>query len=278
MLTLLATAAVLVACVILIANAFRGMRRTAGVVAPTLVVVASTFTSVGWAVHIASAILLFAVVEFAFRPLHKTWPRLIRSVGCLLSCWIAATATGWGSWAIWPLLAIGLLWYVTGGYSRARRGFAKQRARVAHSESPASDTTSTPGSDRPDLVTLMREPRLPREIGAQLRTLHQDANAALRLLHQRQAGTAAIFEVEQIRDDFAVEAVRSYLALPDSALGTPLHEGKTPQVLLHEQLTLLSSGIDAAVGRSTDNSRDDVLASHLFVRDRFGRSSEDLTL
>ncbi|NNG40543.1 hypothetical protein HJ588_14845 [Flexivirga sp. ID2601S] len=268
---------------------------TRGTLTWAAVMVALAFTPAGWVVHVGMAIGLFAVVEFLFRPLYKVRVQLARSAGFVAALCAAAMLNGQYPWVVFPLAAAVALWFLTGGPARNER----KRIRAMQQGAPVGpmqqgSMTQVPVAQGPApwrgapaggsqlssyLASYLVDPRLPDEARAQLGTLDAESRNALAYLHAHSDNALLIFEIEQIRNDFAPSAVQGYLALPPGLADTePLQDGRTGAELLVIQLQLLLDGVRAAVGEAHGANAGALLASHRFLRARFGTRSDELRL
>ena len=249
----------------------------------------------GWVVHPAAAISLAACFAFAGGNLFKRHSnegmRVLASTA-LFGLFCAA-------WVFIPLAvatAIALMGgkhghHIHGHGHRARnrsggrREWQAKRAQVVNTWPP---TQVVPPKSEPQpatagaqsLTVLAQHPRLPADSAKRAKALNLQCFETLAYLNERGEGAAKLrFELEQIHTDFAVEAIRSYLALPPTTANSLiLHDGKTGQDLLNEQLDLLSEGVHDVQHRAEELGAEQILTSHLFVQEKFGQRARDLKL
>ncbi|WP_265447164.1 hypothetical protein [Flexivirga meconopsidis] len=254
------------------------------------VMVALSFTPAGWVVHVGMVIGLFAVVEFLFRPLYKVRTQLARSVGFLAALCVAASLNGQPPWVIFPLACAVALWFLTGGPARNQRKRLQALQQQAIFQTPTFQPAAAGQFPQPQapahppvggaqLPSYVADPRLPSAARELLLTLDRESRDALTYLHAHSDNALLIFEVEQITGDFAPSAVQGYLALPPGLADTePLHDGETGAQLLCDQLQLLIDGVRAAVAEAHGTNAGALLASHRFLKERFGTRRDDLRL
>lgn len=134
--------------------------------------------------------------------------------------------------------------------------------------------------NRSELVDLADHPRLPADLAKRVRELDARCEGTLGYLAERgPAADQLRFEVEQIRDDYAPDAVRAYLALPPSTADSqPLRDGRTGRDIFTEQLLLLTSGLSDIEARAGQSGAGKLLAHELFLQEKFGRNQRDLEL
>lgn len=157
----------------------------------------------------------------------------------------------------------------TAGTPRRRRPY----------DPPQTQTTSAPvGAE--GLLQYAADTRLPESSRERIGALHDRLTEAVSYVAERNLDSGLHgFNLEQIRDDFAPNAIKSYLSLPPStARTTVLVDGKTGEVLLNEQLDLLIKGVDQQLVAAAMASGDQLVAGERFLREKFGTRSGDLDL
>ena len=130
------------------------------------------------------------------------------------------------------------------------------------------------------LLEYAADTRLPASSRERVGALHDRLVEASKYVQDRGLSSGLQgFGLEQIRDDFAPNAIKSYLALPPStAQTTVLVDGKTGADLLNEQLDLLIKGVDQQLVSAAMASGDQMVASERFLREKFGNRPGDLDL
>lgn len=130
------------------------------------------------------------------------------------------------------------------------------------------------------LLQYAADTRLPESSRERIGALHDRLAEAVTYVKDRNLASGLHgFNLEQIRDDFAPNAIRTYLALPPStARTTVIVDGKTGEVLLNEQLDLLIRGVDQQLVSAAMASGDEMQASERFLREKFGPRPGDLNL
>lgn len=266
------------AIITMLGSAFRrGTEAVVTTVASAAVMAGLAFTDQQWVVHVGMAILLLSSTEFLYRPFYKVRSELLGALGSLTAVTVAGLLVGIFPWAIFPLGALLGVWLASGGPARNRRKHVRAEQRAAMKQASAARTVAhTSGND---LKRLFNDPRLSGATRDNLHSLLRRADALHLELRSRQASDRLVFEVEQIHQDFAPTAVRSYLALSPSVADTePIQDGKTGAVLLDEQLALLHKALDDIAAESHTRGSEDIKASHRFLQDKFGSRGDELTL
>lgn len=130
------------------------------------------------------------------------------------------------------------------------------------------------------LLEYAGDVRLPASSRDRVGALHDRLIEASKYVQDRGLSSGLQgFGLDQIRDDFAPNAIKSYLALPPStAQTTVLVDGKTGADLLNEQLDLLIRGVDQQLVAAAMASGDQMVAGQRFLQEKFGQRSEDLDL
>lgn len=236
-----------------------------------------------WVVQVAAGISIFAFSSVVFGRLPKVRRRLLVSALAILL--FAAMGAGWALYPLAALLAVramNLLGSGSPSSGRDRCG-SRNRSREAKpvdlSKSSATDSWYTeswhpdaaPTPAQPDISAYLHSAAIPAAAVALVREITERCGAAATYLapQGRSSGVEAI-EVERIRDDYAPEAVRGYLALPPwSAHDTVLADGKTGAQLLVDQLQLLADRLQV-IQESVALTGGEQLRTHgAFLRDRF---------
>ncbi|RNI20491.1 hypothetical protein [Flexivirga caeni] len=267
-----------VSTVAMLSGAFtRGRDAILRTLGSALVMAGLAFTHADWAVEAGMAILTLSSIQFLYRPYHKVRRELQASLASLVVLLAAAATTHHYPWAVFPVGFMAVLWVITGGPARNRRKEAKSVRREEMRK--VSEQAAAAHDSAVDLDRLFNHPRLPGVARERLHIVLRRADALHADLRTRQVSDRLIFEVEQIHEDYAPTAVRSYLALsPATADTAPIEDGKTGAVLLQEQLELLDSALDDIATAAQSAGADGILASHRFLRDKFGPSGDDLRL
>lgn len=248
----------------------------------------------GWVVHPAAAISLAAFFVFAGGNIVKRHS----NEGLRVLASTALFGLFGAEWVFIPLAVATAIALMGGrphyahhshrgrrGRSVGRREWQSKRTQLVNAWPPAPVVQPTPSAEQQtpqpqSLTVLAQHPRLPADSAKRAKALNLQCFETLAYLNERGAGAAKLrFELEQIHTDFAVEAIRSYLALPPTTANTSvLHDGKTGQDLLNEQLDLLSEGVHDVQGRAEALGAEQILTSHLFVQEKFGQRARDLKL
>lgn len=144
---------------------------------------------------------------------------------------------------------------------------------------PPETKTRVAGGDQ-GLLQYAADTRLPESSRERVGVLHDRLTEAVTYVKDRNLDSGLHgFNLEQIRDDFAPNAIKTFLALPPSTARTTLIvDGKTGEVLLNEQLDLLIKGVDQQLVSAAMASGDEMVASERFLREKFGPRSGDLDL
>lgn len=231
-----------------------------------------------WVVPAAAGISIFAFSSVVFGRLPKVRRRLLVSALAILL--FAAMGAGWALYPLAALLAVRAMNLLgSGGASSGRdRCGSRNRSREAKpvdlSKSSATDswyTDAVPTPAQPDISAYLHNTLIPAAAVALVREItERSAAAATYLAQQGRSSGADAIEVERIRDDYAPEAVRGYLALPPwSAHDTVLADGKTGAQLLVDQLQLLADRLQV-IQESVALTGGEQLRTHgAFLRDRF---------
>ncbi len=161
----------------------------------------------------------------------------------------------------WPLAVIGLA--AVAGVAVA----ASRRRRVVHS---ASD----PGDVRGALTAQVRamSGKVPTEVMGRVANIQNRILALLPRAEQLPAGSEDLYILRATALEYLPAALDSYLNLPRAyATVHRLDGGKTPEVVLLEQLTLLESKMEEISDDIARNDSDRLLANGRFLREKFGR-------
>lgn len=144
---------------------------------------------------------------------------------------------------------------------------------------PPTTQTRVAGGEQ-GLLQFAADVRLPESSRERIGALHDRLAEAVKYVKDRNLNSGLHgFNLEQIRDDFAPNAINTYLALPPSTARTTLIvDGKTGEVLLNEQLDLLIKGVDQQLVSAAMASGDEMVASERFLREKFGARPGDLDL
>lgn len=239
-----------------------------------------------WVVEVGMALTLAATASFLFRSYFKVRSALLESVAGAIAFGITAAALGRFPWVFIPLATLVFVWWITGGVARNRRRRLRHEAKKARldalraSESGVpSMMDAAPADATSSVPAMLADPRLPTPARERADALFWRCEETLSHLTASGLTGRETFEVEQIRDDFAPNAIRTYLALPAHTARTrPLDAGRTGEDLLMEQLDLLHGAVNEVMA-AAGATRDDQLLSHYrFVRDRFNAQGSDLRL
>lgn len=143
---------------------------------------------------------------------------------------------------------------------------------------PAPETPATRAES--GLLDFAADTRLPAASRERVGALHDRLVEASKYVDDRGLTSGLQgFGLEQIRDDFAPSAIRSFLALPPStAQTTVLVDGKTGADLLNDQLDLLIKGVDQQLVAAAMASGDQMVAGQRFLQEKFGQRPESLDL
>lgn len=253
----------------------RGARSTRRSLVQVAALVVLAVLGATWVVQAAAGISIFAFSSTVFGRLARVRRRLLVSALAILV--FAALGAGWVLIPFAALIAVRAMNLLGSGPSTQRNCANRHRrdeaTRVDLSKSPGHVGAPGPvhAAAQPDITAYLNNTALPPAAGALIREITERSRAAASYLAQqgRSSGVDAI-EVERIRDDYAPEAVRGYLALPPwSADDTVLADGKTGAQLLVDQLQLLARRLHG-IQESVALTGGEQLRSHgAFLRDRF---------
>lgn len=258
---------------------FDGDRRAALVAALMMML---AVLGAGWVAHAGAGVSLFAAFALSAAPFSKH--RVIQSVRVLATT--AAFGIVGAHWVFLPLVVAGA---ITAIKIRGHRDRGVQLTKKPVNAMPIANPQQAPWppqhSSQPapmaqTLTALAQHPRLPSESAKRARALNLQCFEALAYIDERgPAADQMRFEVEQIHQNFALEAINAYLVLPPARANTAvLQDGKTGQDLLNEQLDLLSDGVHAVMQRAEELSTEQILASHAFVQQKFSHQRSELQL
>lgn len=271
------TAAALCVAMYAVNSCGRGRRSTRRSLVQLVVLVVLAALGAAWVVQAAAGISIFAFGSVVFGRLSKVRRRLLVS-----SLAILVFAVLGASWVLYPfaaLAAVRAMNLLGSGGARTGRNRCGDRYRgeepvpVDLRKSPAETEYAVPPRmvTQPDITAYVDDIRVPAAAAELVREIVARSTAAAEYLAQqgRSSGVDAL-EVERIREDYAPEAVRGYLALPPwSADDTVLVDGKTGAQLLLEQLQLLARRLQG-IQESVALSGGEQLRTHgAFLRDRF---------
>lgn len=257
----------------------RSVRRSAVVVA---LLVGLAAVGAAWVIPAGAGVTLWAYISVVFGSFAKVRRRLLFSALALAV--FAALGAGWvlipsGVFAVlrlWNLLGAG------SGEARCQASFPSKPTshRPVDLGKQEVDDRVRPDQDNkkePTLDGYLRDHRLPDDARSLLHEIDGRSRAAGQYLQQQGRGNGLDgIEVERIREDYAVGAVRGYLALPTwSAQGQVLSDGKTGSQLLSEQLRLLVHRLEEIQHAAAVNGGAELLTHGKFLRDRFSGGSGD---
>jgi hypothetical protein len=90
-------------------------------------------------------------------------------------------------------------------------------------------------------------------------------------------GSPELFIIERTATDYLPTSLQAYLNLPRAfATRRPVQDGKTPNEILLDQLTLLETKMNEVADDVHRHDSDRLLANGRFLQERFGRSSLSL--
>jgi hypothetical protein len=115
--------------------------------------------------------------------------------------------------------------------------------------------------------------RVPPEVIAKLLSIRQIIVGILPRTGNLPPGSPELFLVERTATDYLPTALQSYLNLPRTyATLHPVQDGKTPRLVLLEQLALLEAKMNEVADDVHRYDADRLLANGRFLEERFGRS------
>ncbi|TWE12395.1 hypothetical protein [Rudaeicoccus suwonensis] len=261
-------------------------RRPARMAIVLLLAAAVLFRNSWWTVEVGMALTLAATASFIFRSYFKVRSALLESVAGAVAFGITAAALGRFPWVFIPLATLVFVWWITGGVARNRRRRLRHEAKKARLDAlrvPSVDVPPTSDAAAAEAMStvaaMLADPRLPAPARESADALFWRCEETLSHLSAGGLTGRETFEVEQIRDDFAPNAIRTYLALPAHTARTrPLDAGRTGEDLLMEQLTLLHGAVNEVMASASATRDDQMLSHYRFVRDRFTAQDSDLRL
>lgn len=255
----------------------RGVRSTGRSLIQIAVLVVLAALGAAWVVPAAAGISIFAFSSVVFGRLPKVRRRLMVSTLAILL--FAMMGAGWVLIPFAALAAVRAMNLLGSGSPRTGRDRCGDRHRrdeatlvdLSKSSAEPVHQSSVQTAAQPDITAYIDTTSIPAAAAALVREITDRSSAAAEYLAQqgRSSGVEAI-EVERIRDDYAPEAVRGYLALPPwSANDTVLADGKTGAQLLVDQLQLLARRLQG-IQESVALTGGEQLRTHgAFLRDRF---------
>ena len=167
--------------------------------------------------------------------------------------------------ALWPVIVIGLYLIgvlVTPGSATVdlRSGFDPDDIRHALD----TEVRAVSGRVSPDVL-------------AKVQSIQQIILGILPRSGALPPGSPELFVVQRTATDYLPTALESYLNLPRAyATLHRVQDGKTPQQVLIDQLTLLESKMGEVADDVHRNDTDRLLANGRFLEERFGRSALSL--
>jgi hypothetical protein len=167
--------------------------------------------------------------------------------------------------ALWPVIVIGLYLVgvlVTPGSATIdlRSGFDPDDIRHALE----TEVRAVSGRVSPDVL-------------AKVQSIQQIILGILPRSGALPPGSPELFVVQRTATDYLPTALESYLNLPRAyATLHRVQDGKTPQQVLMDQLTLLESKMGEVADDVHRNDTDRLLANGRFLEERFGRSALSL--
>jgi hypothetical protein len=119
--------------------------------------------------------------------------------------------------------------------------------------------------------------RVPVDVLAKVQSIQQIILGILPRTGTLPPGSPELFVVERTATEYLPTALESYLNLPRAyATLHRVENGKTPQQVLMDQLTLLESKMTEVAEDVHRNDTDRLLANGRFLEERFGRSALSL--
>jgi hypothetical protein len=115
--------------------------------------------------------------------------------------------------------------------------------------------------------------KVPPEVMAKVLKIRQTIFGILPRAGNLAPGSPELFIVERTATDYLPTSLQAYLNLPRAyATLHPVQGGKTPKVVLLDQLTLLENKMNEVADDVHRNDADRLLANGRFLEERFGRS------
>lgn len=245
-----------------------GNRRAIGL---SIIMVVLAVLGASWVVHPAAGITLAACFAFAGGNVLKKHS----NHGLRVLATAAVFGVAGAGWVFVPLVVATVIALMSN-----KNAHPVHRKAVVNTYVPPTPTfaygqatpRATPAAQ--NLTMLAQHPRLPSDSAKRAKALNLQCFEAISYIDERGPGADKLrFEVEQIHQDFALEAIGAYLALPPTkANTTPIRDGKTGQDLLNEQLDMLSDGVHDVMERAEALGAEQILASHAFVSQKFAQA------
>lgn len=130
-----------------------------------------------------------------------------------------------------------------------------------------------------DRAYQMTHGRLPAEVQSQVARIRQKILELLPHVREFPLGSPDLYALQRTAVDYLPTTIQSYLALPPGyAREHVVQEGKTPLQVLEAQLALLDTKMDEIADAVHERDSERLLANGIFLEERFGRRSEDLTV
>ncbi len=234
-----------------------------------------------WAIDAGAGVALWGFSSVAFGKVYKVRRRLIFCVVAIL-----VLSTLGAGWVMYPFAFLVVLraWNLVGKHSQPA-GCGTASFKGARCGESVDLTKHAVDETRPEPVhreqsgigVYLQDPRLPVGARGQLQEIDSRSHAAGRYLRQQGQGNALdALEVEKIRNDYSVGAVRGFLALPPwSAQDVVLVDGKTGSQLLSDQLSLLVRRLTAIQDSVALGGGEELLTHGQFLKNRFVDAEAD---
>lgn len=235
-----------------------------------------------WAIQAGAGVALWGFSSIVFGKVYKVRRRLIFSMLAILL--FAALGAGW---VLYPFSFFVVLraWNLVGKHprptGRTTSSFESPRwsgpVDLGKYGADASTPPKVSWQEQPAILAYLQDPRLPGVARGQLQEISHRSQAAGRYLTQQGRGNALdAIEVEKIRDDYALGAVRGFLALPPwSTQDVVLVDGKTGSQLLVEQLGLLVRRLTEIQNSVAVTGGEELLTHGQFLKNRFVDGDDD---
>jgi hypothetical protein len=150
-------------------------------------------------------------------------------------------------------------------------GFAASR-RKRHNPPPAPPEPDLPA--QLDRVDAMVVGKVPPAVEARVRRITGTLRETLPRLDQVGRGSSMAHSAVQTATSYLPEALGAYMRLPRSfADRRPVSEGKTPLLILCDQLDLLSTEMDEVLDAVLRADADALVAHGRFLAEKFGAGS-----
>jgi hypothetical protein len=115
--------------------------------------------------------------------------------------------------------------------------------------------------------------KVPPEVMAKVLKIRQTILGILPRSGILPPGSPELFVLERTATDYLPTSLEAYLNLPRAyATSHPVQDGKTPNEVLLDQLTLLEAKMNEVADNVIRNDADRLLANGRFLEERFGRS------